>query len=71
MKVNKSFSKRLKITRNGKIVSRGQGQNHFNSKESRRSQLNKRRSVAVVMTQKSISRFLPGLKVAKTAPKTK
>ena len=67
MKVNKSFSKRLKVTRNGKIVARGQGQNHFNSKESRRNQQNKRRSVPVVMTQKSKSRFLPGLKVAKTA----
>ncbi|HSV50420.1 MAG TPA: 50S ribosomal protein L35, partial [Candidatus Acidoferrales bacterium] len=71
MKVNKSYSKRLKVTRNGKIVARGQGQNHFNSKESRRSQLNKRRNVTITMTQKSISRFLPGLKVATTAPKTK
>ncbi len=58
----------MKVTRNGKIVSRGKGQNHFNSKESRRSQLNKRRSVAIVMTQKSRSRYLPGFKVAKTAP---
>jgi ribosomal protein L35 len=68
MKTNKSYSKRLKVTRNGKIMARGQGQNHFNSKERRRSQLNKRRSIPVVMTQKSISRFLPGLKVAKVAP---
>jgi ribosomal protein L35 len=67
MKTNKSYSKRLKVTRNGKIVSRGQGQNHFNSKESRRTQLNKRRSVAVVMTQGAKRRYLPGLKVAKTA----
>jgi len=67
MKTNKSYSKRMKVTRNGKIVSRGQGQNHFNSKESRRSQMNKRRSVAVVMTQGAIRRYLPGLKVPKTA----
>jgi ribosomal protein L35 len=71
MKNNKSYSKRLKVTRNGKIIGRGQGQDHFNSKESRRSQLNKHRSVAIVMTQKSISRFLPGLKVKKLAPRTK
>jgi ribosomal protein L35 len=71
MKVNKSFSKRIKVTRNGKMIARGQGQDHFNSKESRRSQLNKNRTTSVVMTQKSISRFLPGLKVAKVAPKTK
>jgi len=67
MKINKSYSKRLKVTRNGKIVARGQGQNHFNSKESRRNQMDKRRFIPVVMTQKSKSRFLPGLKVLKTA----
>lgn len=67
MKTNKSYSKRIKVTRNGKMIARGQGQDHFNSKERRRSQQNKHRSVAVVMTQKSTSRFLPGLKVAKTA----
>lgn len=67
MKTNKSYTKRIKVTRNGKMIARGQGQDHFNSKESRRSQLSKRRGVAVVMTQKSVSRFLPGLKVAKTA----
>lgn len=68
MKVNKSYSKRFKVTRNGKIMARGQGQDHFNSKERRRSQLNKHRGVSITMTQKSISRFLPGLKVAKTGP---
>ena len=57
----------MKVTRNGKIMVRGQGQGHFNSKESRRSQMDKRRSIPVVMTQKSKSRYLPGLKVAKTA----
>ena len=67
MKINKSFSKRLKVTRNGKIMARGQGQNHFNSKETRRAQMDKRRSIPVTMTQKSKSRFLPGLKVLKTA----
>lgn len=61
MKTNKSYTKRLKVTRNGKIIARGQGQNHFNSKEGRRAQMDKRRSIPVVMTQKSKSRFLPGL----------
>jgi ribosomal protein L35 len=67
MKTNKSYSKRFKVTRNGKIVARGKGQNHFNSKETRRSQLNKRRSVSVILTQREIRRYLPGLKVVKTA----
>ncbi len=67
MKTNKSYSKRLKVTRNGKIMARGQGQNHFNSKESRRGQMDKRRSIGVVLTQSDKRRYLPGLKVAKTA----
>ena len=60
MKTNKSFSKRLKITRKGKIVARKPGQNHFNAKEGRSNQLNKKRSSSFVMTEKSQSRFLGG-----------
>jgi ribosomal protein L35 len=58
MKTNKSFSKRLKVTRNGKILARSTGQNHFNSKESRRAQLAKKRAVPFHMTHKEKSRFL-------------
>ena len=58
MKTNKSYSKRLKVTRNGKILARGKGQNHFNSKESRRAQLAKKRSQPFHMTNKEKSRFL-------------
>jgi ribosomal protein L35 len=60
MKTNKSFSKRLKVTKNGKIVSRKAGQNHFNAKESRGSQLNKKRSVLVKFNSKAKARFLAG-----------
>jgi ribosomal protein L35 len=42
MKTNKSFLKRLKLTKNSKIIARSKGQNHFNSKESRRAQLSKK-----------------------------
>lgn len=59
MKTNKSYAKRLKLTRNGKLVSRATGQNHFNAKESRRSQLKKKNaSVPFHMTNKEKSRFL-------------
>ncbi len=58
MKTNKSFLKRLKVTRNGKIIARSKGQNHFNSKESRRSQLAKKRGMEFSMTNKEKSRFL-------------
>ena len=44
MKTNKSYSKRLKISKNGKITARKPGQNHFNAKESRRNQTNKKKS---------------------------
>jgi len=57
MKTNKSFSKRLKVTRNGKIIGRKAGQNHFNAKESRRAQQNKRRSVSMVFNNSDKSRY--------------
>jgi ribosomal protein L35 len=34
MKSNKSYSKRLRVTKNGKIVARVPGQNHFTAKRS-------------------------------------
>ncbi|MEK7464119.1 MAG: bL35 family ribosomal protein [Patescibacteria group bacterium] len=58
MKTNKSYLKRLKVTKNGKILARAKGQNHFNSKESRRAQLAKKRSMPFHMTAKEKSRFL-------------
>ena len=59
IKTNKSYAKRLKITKNGKITARKAGQNHFNAKESRRrSQLRKKRSDGFVISNKSRSQFL-------------
>ncbi|MES2203039.1 MAG: 50S ribosomal protein L35 [Patescibacteria group bacterium] len=55
MKTNKSFTKRLKVTRRGKIVARKPGQNHFNAKESRNKQMNGRRTQSLstsMMTKK-------------------
>ncbi len=61
MKTNKSFTKRLKVTRNGKILSRKAGQNHFNAKESRGTQLNKKKSMTLHLTSRNKNRFLPGM----------
>jgi ribosomal protein L35 len=59
MKTNKSYSKRLKVTKTGKILARKAGQNHFNAKESRRrNQLRKKRSDNFVISNKSKSKFL-------------
>lgn len=58
IKTNKSYTKRLKVTRRGKIVSRKAGQNHFNAKESRNGRLNRRRTTLLHMKKKDQSRFL-------------
>ena len=41
-KTNKSMTKRLKITRTGKVLRRKPGQNHFQAKKTRATQLNKK-----------------------------
>ncbi|OHA18174.1 MAG: hypothetical protein A2664_01750 [Candidatus Taylorbacteria bacterium RIFCSPHIGHO2_01_FULL_46_22b] len=58
MKTNKTFMKRLRVTKNGKIKMRAKGHNHFNAKEGRRHQLAKKRMTSFVITQKSSSRFI-------------
>ncbi|HVU06598.1 MAG TPA: 50S ribosomal protein L35 [Candidatus Paceibacterota bacterium] len=62
MKTNKSFAKRLKVTRNGKVLVRRAGQNHFNAKESGRSQIKKGSTVEFHMTHKEKARFLAGIR---------
>ena len=57
MKTNKSFSKRLKLTKNGKLMMRKAGQNHFNAKEGGRNQIARGRSSVLVMNNKDRSRF--------------
>jgi ribosomal protein L35 len=61
IKTNKSYAKRLKVTKNGKIKSRKAGQNHFNAKASRSKQLAGKRAQDFAMTGKEKSRFLPGM----------
>lgn len=58
IKTKKSFTKRLKITKNGKILSRRPGQNHFNAKERSRTGSNKHRMRALQISNKIKSRFL-------------
>jgi large subunit ribosomal protein L35 len=58
MKTNKSYLKRLKVTRTGKILGRKPGKNHFNAKASRRSQLNKKRMGTFTINNKNRSRYL-------------
>lgn len=60
MKTNKSYTKRIRVTRNGKLMARKPGQNHFNAKQSGSERSAKRRAVAINLTAKVRRRFLPG-----------
>ncbi len=62
MKTNKSFTKRLKVSKNGKIKSRKTGQNHFNAKESGRQNIAKKRTRNIEFSNQVTRRFLPGMK---------
>ena len=61
MKTNKSFTKRLKVTRTGKITARKPGQNHFNAKEKRSTQMQGNRSQHIseyTLTPKVLQRYI-------------
>jgi ribosomal protein L35 len=61
-KTNKSFTKRLKIPKNGLLKARKPGFNHFNAKQSRSKQLNGKVATDFPsMNNKTMGRFLPGL----------
>ena len=60
MKTNKSYTKRVRVTKTGKLIARAKGQNHFNAKERRNTKGAKRRSVAIHVSNKTRSRFFPG-----------
>ncbi|OGI68245.1 hypothetical protein A2738_02140 [Candidatus Nomurabacteria bacterium RIFCSPHIGHO2_01_FULL_42_15] len=59
MKTNKSYSKRLKITKSGKILSRKPGFNHFNAKQSRTKQLAGKKGKNFIIKNKPKSHLLP------------
>ncbi|HUY62555.1 MAG TPA: 50S ribosomal protein L35 [Candidatus Paceibacterota bacterium] len=60
MKTNKSYTKRIRVTRTGKLVARKPGQNHFNAKQSGGERRGKRRAVSLTLTARVRRRFLPG-----------
>ena len=47
LKTNKAISKRFRVTKNGKIIKRACGQNHFNSRENGKVGRNKKSDVVV------------------------
>ncbi len=59
MKTNKSLTKRLKVTKNGKIKARKPGLGHFNAKMSRSKQLAQKTDKDFVLTPKAKATFMP------------
>ncbi len=68
MKTNKSFTKRMRVTRTGKILARKPGQDHFNAKERGRTKGVKKRGVELVMSNQLKRRFLGGNAMKKAKP---
>lgn len=60
MKTNKSFTKRIRVTKQGKLVARRAGQNHFNSRQTGEQRLRRKRTQIINLTKRTIRRFLPG-----------
>jgi len=67
MKTNKSYTKRLKVRKNGKIQHKTPAANHFNSKQrsAKRDRVRRSKWNEFKMTAKSIAQFLPGTKTGK------
>lgn len=61
MKTNKSYKKRIKVTKNGKVLARKIGQNHFNSKSTGVQRLAKKRLQKITLSQRVKRRFLAGV----------
>ena len=58
-KTNKSYQKRLKVTKKDKVVQRRPGMGHFNAKEPRKGQLKKKRTKHFGIDKKTLKHYLP------------
>lgn len=62
IKTNKSLTKRLKITKSGKILARAPGFNHFNARQTRRKQLNGKKMQGFSISNKNARTYLANAK---------
>jgi ribosomal protein L35 len=61
-KTNKSLAKKVKVTKNGKVLTRHSGQNHYNTRETGNFKRKKRRDIRLFKTdEKNILKGLPNL----------
>ena len=59
MKTKKSLTKRIRITKNGKLKARKPGFNHFNAKQKRRKQLQGKTAIDFTLSNKDRGRYFP------------
>lgn len=59
MKTNKSYTKRIKVTKNGKLIARKPGQNHFNARQTGQQRLKRKRTQSLTLSKRITRRFLP------------
>lgn len=52
MKTNKSFTKRIRVTKKGKLVVRKKGQNHYNATESGSVRMGKKRALSLTVSNR-------------------
>lgn len=52
MKTNKSYTKRIRVTKKGKLVVRKKGQDHYNATESGKVRMGKRRDQTLVVSNR-------------------
>lgn len=58
IKTNKSYTKRIKVTKNGKLIARKPGHGHFNSRQTGTQRLNRNRTQTLKMSTRAKNRFL-------------
>ena len=58
-KTNKAFAKRLKITKDGRVLKRNPGQNHFRARKSRSFELDAKRLGEFNISKKELGHYLP------------
>jgi large subunit ribosomal protein L35 len=59
VKTHQGTAKRLKKTRTGKLIARRAGQDHFNSRESSKATINKRRDLVLSKTHNKLKSLIP------------
>lgn len=58
MKTNKSYTKRIRVTKKGKLVVRKKGQDHYNAQENGKTRMSKKRDQSLVVSNRIRRSFL-------------